>query len=183
MKYYFVGAKGGQGTTVTAAAFALTLAQDNRRVLLVDHAPNKDMADALGLSNIQIPANAVMPVNPSLDFTSSDFVPNKEYDDEVVDLGVIGLDAVLPTDGMIILVTTSCYLALKQAIIRSMVFDRVILITEDGRALQTDDIRKTLGRVDVVIPRDPVVARAVDAGLFATRPPVRLSNALRMVSA
>jgi len=73
--------------------------------------------------------------------------------------------------GTSVLVTRACYLALRRA--GSPPADtRLVLVDEPGRALTTDDVVAALGiplwrRVGF----DPAVARAVDAGLLATRRP------------
>jgi cellulose biosynthesis protein BcsQ len=162
MHYYFTSAKGGQGTTVTAALFALNQAKHERRVLLVDQAPNRDLAGVLGVPSPA--ANEAIPITANLDLADTT-ITAADYDDVVIDLGVRRDD--LPTDGTIVLVTTTCYLALKNAMGLIEAIDRVVVITEDGRALSPTDVKSVLGRADLVLARDSGIARAVDAGLLA----------------
>lgn len=73
-----------------------------------------------------------------------------------------------------------CYLALRRALAAPVRPSGVVLLTEPGRALGRSDVEAVLGvpvRADVEV--DPAVARAVDAGLLATRLPARLARALR----
>ena len=73
--------------------------------------------------------------------------------------------------GVSVLVTRACYLALRR--VDSLGPDtRLVLVDEPGRALTASDVVASLGvplwcRVGI----DPSVARAVDAGLLATRRP------------
>jgi hypothetical protein len=66
---------------------------------------------------------------------------------------------------------------------------RIVLIEEPGRALSRRDIEAAIGAIAVVLPYDPAVARAVDAGLLASRMPRslrplrRLSGTARRVGA
>lgn len=75
-----------------------------------------------------------------------------------------------------LLVTRPCYLALRRAVAQSsgasVGATGIVLVTEPGRALHARDVERALG-VPVVaeVPTDPVVARAVDAGLLAARLP------------
>jgi hypothetical protein len=56
----------------------------------------------------------------------------------------------------------------------------VVLDTEPGRSLVRRDVEYVLGApVRAEIELDPLVARAVDAGLLATRLPRGLHRALR----
>lgn len=78
-----------------------------------------------------------------------------------------------------VLVTRQCYLALRRAHAVPIRPSEVVVITEPGRTLNTADIGEALGApVRVTIPFDPAVARAVDAGLLATRLPRSLVRSL-----
>lgn len=53
-------------------------------------------------------------------------------------------------------------------------------MTEPGRALDRTDVETVVGApVQAEVPLDPAVARAVDAGLLASRLPRGLERALR----
>lgn len=79
-----------------------------------------------------------------------------------------------------LLVTRACYLALRRAADPPLRPSGVVLVTEPGRALDRTDVEQVVGapvRAEVAI--DPAVARAVDAGLLASRLPRGLERALR----
>jgi MinD-like ATPase involved in chromosome partitioning or flagellar assembly len=79
-----------------------------------------------------------------------------------------------------LLVTRPCFLALRRAAPHRSLASGVVLVNEPGRALTADDVERALGvPVDSELPWDPAVARAVDAGLLASRLPHGLVRALR----
>ncbi len=78
-----------------------------------------------------------------------------------------------------LIVARPCYLGLRRATSTAHLATGVVLITEPGRALGSHDVTASLG-VPVVaeVPWDPAVARAVDAGLLASRVPMSLQRPL-----
>jgi CobQ/CobB/MinD/ParA nucleotide binding domain len=79
-----------------------------------------------------------------------------------------------------LLVTRACYLALRRASDPPLRPSGVVLVTEPGRALDRNDVEQVVGapvRAEVAV--DPAVARAVDAGLLASRLPRTLERSLR----
>jgi len=79
-----------------------------------------------------------------------------------------------------LLVLRPCYLALRRALEAPVRPSGVILVTEPGRAVTRHDVEDVLGvPVRAVVDNDAAVARAVDAGLLATRVPRGLQRALR----
>lgn len=91
----------------------------------------------------------------------------------VVDVGTAADPArsILGASNAAILVSRLCYLATRAA--RPLLPpDDVVVIDEPGRALRPSDLAAVFGTaIDTVLPWDPAVARAVDAGLFAARLP------------
>lgn len=82
-----------------------------------------------------------------------------------------------------LLVVRPCYLALRRAVALGGRADGVILLTEPGRALGRRDVESVLGAPVVAeVPVEPSLARAVDAGLLATRIPRSLSSVLGRVA-
>ena len=80
-----------------------------------------------------------------------------------------------------LLVLRPCYLGLRRALAAPVRPSGVILLTEQGRSLARRDVEDVLGvpvRAEVAI--DEAVARAVDAGLLASRLPRPLQRALRL---
>ncbi len=71
-----------------------------------------------------------------------------------------------------VLVTRPCFLALRRALAAPLRPSEVVLLTEPGRSLSRLDVEDCLGAPVVAeVAVDPAVARAVDAGLLATRLP------------
>jgi MinD-like ATPase involved in chromosome partitioning or flagellar assembly len=71
-----------------------------------------------------------------------------------------------------ILVTRPCFLALRRALTAPLQPSEVVLLTEPGRSLTRLDVEDCVGAPVVAeVAVDPAVARAVDAGLLATRLP------------
>jgi hypothetical protein len=82
--------------------------------------------------------------------------------------------------GRTLLVTRACYLALRRAVATPWRPDGVVLVAEPGRALRGPDIERAIGvPVVATVSHDPVIARAVDAGLLAARLPRLLQRELR----
>lgn len=91
----------------------------------------------------------------------------------VVDVGTTADDAraILGASSSAVLVSRSCYLAVRAA--QPLVPpDDVVLIEEQGRALRPRDVAASLGLpVNYVLSWDPAVARVVDAGIMSARLP------------
>jgi len=82
-----------------------------------------------------------------------------------------------------LLVIRPCYLALRRASTslhhETVACDGVIVVNEEGRALTPHDVSSVLKLpVRATLLVDSAIARAVDAGLLASRVPVALSTAL-----
>ena len=105
----------------------------------------------------------------------------------VVDCGRVGSPESLALAGCAdesLLVLRPCYLALRRALEAPIRPSGVVMVSESGRALDRHDIEDVLGvPVRAQVPVDPAVARAVDAGLLARRPPRALRVALEAVAA
>jgi hypothetical protein len=81
-----------------------------------------------------------------------------------------------------VLVVRPCYLALRRAQAAPVRASQVVVVDEPGRALDARDVEAVLGLPLLAeIITDPSVARAVDAGLLATRVPRSLSKVLDRV--
>jgi len=79
-----------------------------------------------------------------------------------------------------LMVLRPCYLGLRRALAAPVRPSGVVLVSEPGRAVTRHDVEDVLGvPVRAVVEHDPAVARAVDAGLLATRVPRALARALR----
>ena len=83
-----------------------------------------------------------------------------------------------------LLVTRACYPSLRRAVRAEARPTGVVLVDEPGRALSFRDIEHALGAPVVAnVSIDPAIARAVDAGLLATRLPRVITRELRRVAA
>jgi hypothetical protein len=83
----------------------------------------------------------------------------------------------------LLLVTRPCYLALRAAVRLSTRPTGVIVVAEPGRSLTSADVAASVGApVLTTLLLDPGVARAVDAGLLAARPPLGFRRALKGVA-
>ena len=82
-----------------------------------------------------------------------------------------------------LLVTRSCFLALRRAVPYAGLASDAVLVTEPGRALGAADVERALAvAVTAEVAWDPAVGRAVDAGLLCSRLPAGLSRQLRHVA-
>ena len=79
-----------------------------------------------------------------------------------------------------LLVVRPCFLALRRAVRAPIRPTGVVLVAEEGRALTTSDVEDVLGApVQAAVSVTAQVARAVDAGLLASRLPRTLERELR----
>jgi Mrp family chromosome partitioning ATPase len=195
-------AKGGAGTTVIAAALSLRLARQSPAVL-VDMAG--DAPAVLGLPEPDGPglagwlrsesSNSLTDAaaGPGLSLISRGDGPLRaDRADQlaaalarsarpvVIDCGTApeGAAGVLAERAeRSILVTRPCYLALRRFV--SVPVARptgVVVVCEPGRFLTGHDVAAAVGAPMLAeISLDPAVARAVDAGLLATRLPASLT--------
>jgi hypothetical protein len=200
-------AKGGAGTTVVATALALRLARlSPAGALLVDGAG--DVPGVLGLPEPDRPGLAEwlrrasadplheVPACPGLSVVprgdghlevgrADDLAAFLDHDTRpvVVDCGTApeGATAVMAARAdQSILVTRPCYLALRRALWDSLPRPTgVIVVREPGRVLEPHDVAAAIGApILAEIAYDPAVARAVDAGLLASRLPRSLDASL-----
>ncbi len=189
--------KGGSGCTVVAASLALTRA---RPVVLVDLAGEVPAVLGLAepggpglagwlaadappdrLHDLTVPVvddvrllprgGPLAPTTPTRWGTLLDTLARDAA--VVVDAGAGEPDAgLLEHTDRSLLVTRACYLALRRLVALTARPDGVVLVEEPGRALRRDDVERTVGApVVATVAVDPVVARAVDAGLLTGRLP------------
>lgn len=102
----------------------------------------------------------------------------------VVDCGVITASPVGVTLAASathsLLVTRACYLSLRRASTAPVRPSGIVLVSEPGRRLSRADVEQVVGApVRAQVAVDPAVARAVDAGVLASRLPRGLERALR----
>jgi MinD-like ATPase involved in chromosome partitioning or flagellar assembly len=209
-------AKGGSGTTVVAAALAITLAErSDAGVTMVDAAGDvpaalgaaepgglglgdwlaDDAAPPESVANLVVACTGRIGVVPrgTVDPLTVPAPPGRlaalatalQDRTVVVDAGSgaaahLGLVSVARTS---LLVVRPCYLALRRAVALGGRADGVVLLVEPGRALGRRDVESVLGAPVVAeVPVEPSLARAVDAGLLATRIPRSMSSVLGRVA-
>jgi hypothetical protein len=84
----------------------------------------------------------------------------------------------------LLLVTRPCYLALRRAIRGVTRPTGVVVVAEPWRGLSSRDIEHAIGApVVATVSLDPLVGRAVDAGLLSTRLPRVITRELRRMAA
>ena len=79
-----------------------------------------------------------------------------------------------------LLVTRTCYLGLRRATRSPVRPSGIVVVHEPGRHLHADDVAAIVGaEIWAEVELDPAVARAVDAGVLASRMPRALRRSLR----
>jgi hypothetical protein len=197
-------AKGGSGVSVVAAALALHASRATPTVL-VDLCG--DLPAILGLAQPDGPGAAewsrdgrrvtgMVDVSPTLRLLPRGrgalrTLPSHAFEQfgggVVVDAGCVsdgGARADLATSAdRSLLVIRPCYLALRRAAHLSVRPHGVVVVHEPGRALNANDIASVVGAPVVAeLPLDPAVARAVDAGLLASRCPRQLTQVIEALA-
>ena len=195
----FHAPKGGSGTSVTAAAFALAAAEAHGRALLIDlcgdspavlgmqEPPSPGLNDWLSESHTA-DADALLALGTAA--TEKLLVVHRgarwvsgapRWDALVQAVGARDFPVIIdagthfvPEDlravaGESFLVTRSCYMALRRASTLPKPTG-IIVLREEGRALSVRDVENVLGVPAVAtIPVDASIARAVDAGVLTVR--------------
>lgn len=199
MSIIFTSPKGGNGTTVTAAAHALLSAHRNVRTVLIDLCGDipatlgmpeptgsgvndwLSESSAAGTSTLMscgIEAEHNLLVLPrGRQFIDgeprwaalAEFITGSPHN-IVVDAGVAALPSVLAGSGATVAtVVRPCYLTLRRGVMLPRPVNAYI-VNEDGRALTVNDVVQVLGAGHhTVVPHSSAIARAVDAGLLPSR--------------
>ncbi|MGI8938261.1 MAG: cellulose synthase operon protein YhjQ/BcsQ [Iamia sp.] len=105
----------------------------------------------------------------------------------IVDAGVItARSSALPLAAQAtrsLLVVRACYLGLRRAVDAPVRPDGVVLVSEPGRALRSEDVEAVVGAPIVAeVPIEVAVAQAADSGLLARRVPRSLERSLRQAA-
>jgi hypothetical protein len=178
--------KPGSGTSTTAALVALAAAATGQSAVLLDLAGDQPqllsvtpdgwvtiVTDHLRL----VPAESHRLAEQAAVLTAS-----RPEEHVVVDAGRSDhpIHDRLPADSAVTWVLRPCYLALRRAVAAPTRPDRIVLLSELGRALTVADVEHVLGAPVVAsIEVHPEIARATDAGLLVSGPPLRAIRALR----
>lgn len=171
-------AKHGQGVTTTAVALAATIAKgtipgSGVKTNIASVVQSDELPAVLGVNAGEWLDEYVAP-----DLHAGHPRP-KDTAVEVLDAGTLPVG----TNGRHFLVIRPCYLALRAAMRQGTdIYEGVIFMDEPGRALTQSDIEQTLGiPIVAVVPVDPSIARAVDAGILVRRIPEIIAKPLRKV--
>lgn len=202
-------AKGGAGTTVTAASLALAQTADSLFVDLSGDAPlvlGIDAAERPGVHDwltadvgtdrlVQLE----LAVAPQVRLVPSGIESGRSSDHRrwnelaahlatdprhvIVDAGTgEPPSALVDRAETRLLVTRACFLALRHAHDLEARPTGVILVEEPGRALRATDVEAATGApIVATVLLDPKIARAVDAGLLTARLPAACLAELRGV--
>lgn len=196
----FWAPKGGVGCTTVAVAAAV-IAADQGPTILVDLTTNHEAQTVMGLGRVDpVPAitelsslvHSVRPVTKNLSLLDldADAVERRlvlaelvaaDHDHAViVDLGTTpAYDesvAAIVGESRYRTVVSNCYLSLRAAAAVGHTRS-VVLVNDSTRALDRDDVREVCDPTSLwEVPRDPAVARAVDAGLLPARLPRGLQH-------
>jgi MinD-like ATPase involved in chromosome partitioning or flagellar assembly len=201
--------KGGSGTTVVAASLALLLARAHPVVLAdlagdlaaalglpepagpgISEWMASPAADTPALARLAVPATDAIQLIPRGAASIPDGGPRWDalatsllalHGTVVVDAGLGEPPASLRAVAVqSLLVIRPCYLAVRRAVADGVQPTGIVLVQEPGRALASADVERAIGAPVVAeVPFDPAVARAVDAGLLASRLPRTLAHPLR----
>jgi hypothetical protein len=201
-------AKGGSGTSVVAAAMALAsigptllvdLAGDQPTVLGLAHPDGPGLHEWLlsdagpsRLASLEVavddrvdllPAGRIGAAPPGRWSELANWL-RRQPRRAIVDAGARPPAELFEAAEHRWLVTRPCYLALRAAIAQPFRPNGLVLIDEPGRAMKRPDIEAALGApVIASLLCDPAIARAVDAGLLASRLPSGARRALRAAAA
>lgn len=186
-------------------ALLVDLAGDLPAVLGVTEPDGPGVA-AWAAAGSEVPADALsrleVPVRPGLDLLPRGRRGSIEAEraallggllaaddrDVVVDCGVVDesspLLPLVASTTTSLLVTRPCYLGLRRAVVAPTRPTGVVLVDEPGRALDRADVEGVVGvPVVATVALEAGIARAVDAGLLASRLPRSLRRSLRSVGA
>lgn len=165
MHISLIGARGGQGTSTTAAALALLATRRDHRVELITDELDT-MRGLLGFAEASDDTDAVEAV-PGLVLCST---PTGDADLVLCDHTRVQTVQRACEGPTLVVLRGPCYLSLRRTVdlVRSGV-DGIVIVREPGRSLTNRDVTEITG-LPVVAETlvTPQVARSIDAGVLAT---------------
>lgn len=170
--------KGGQGCSTLAVGLALHLSAEGPTELVpMDPGTFQDHLAILGLP-AKLEGDTATDVRDNLRVVTvpeADGVMHRVYD-----WGTNPGPKYRNPEGTWVCVMRPCYLALRAFVMRSSIStDIVALVTEEGRALNRQDVEACTGHRAVEVAYDRSIMRAVDAGLLAVRMPAHMQRSIR----
>jgi AAA domain len=157
-----IAAKGGVGTSTTAAMIAVSLATTGSRVVVLDTTGTGDVSAIVADGSLTIAV--VMPTETEAE--TIDFL----IVDHAVPVGPTEPD--LPA-GINLLVTTNDYLAVRRSLSARIIVHALVILENPDSHLVTGDVHAVLGigpEQTLVVRRDPVIAQYLDAGMLGVQP-------------
>jgi CobQ/CobB/MinD/ParA nucleotide binding domain len=154
-----LGAKGGVGTSTTAAMIAVSLGTTGSHVVVVDRTGTGDVSATV--SDGLLTLRTDMP---------------SEREAEHIDYVIVDhpANATEPhVSGTNLLVTTNCYLAVRRSLHTTFAIHGLVVMHQPARTLDINDMHAVLAipaeRMLKII-HDPYVSKLIDAGLVGTIP-------------
>lgn len=174
------GVKGGVGTTTTAVALAIWMADENHDLMIGLTSYSDD--DVYSIAGVRpLSGETEVRANKNNLYLNPD--PNRRLDIHIIDGGFLpsqGTDKVIGDYNFY--VVQNAYIALRRAVSLSLPDNKtfVKVIIPEG-ALVGRDVDDVIGCRDnsVEIPFDPTIMRAVDAGVLLRRIPEKMRGALQ----
>lgn len=188
--YNFVGSKGGVGTTLAATTFALYLHEQNFNVAILHGQPNYADDISLILNTNRLSESTRMSNPKNNLWISNDFPSNQSFSldtflhkwPKLHDLDYViidwGTNAVV-RDGHQVIVLENNYLSLRNYLDATLNIGDENFSTQfwctfnPANALTKQDVTALCGKT-IFVDVDPLINRAVDAGLFESRMPAPL---------
>jgi hypothetical protein len=156
-----IAAKGGVGTSTTAAMIAVSLATSGSCVVVLDTTGTGDVSAIVADGSLTIRVD--MPT-----------------DTEAESIDLLIIDHAVPThptepdlpSGLNVLVTTNDYLAVRRAISYPIIFHGLVIHQNTASPLDTKDVHAVIAippERTLVLPNDPTIARYLDAGMLGAQ--------------
>lgn len=165
-----LGAKGGVGTSTTAAMIAVSLTTTGSHVVVVDRTGTGDVSAIVSDGSL----------------TLCNDMPS-ELEAEHIDYVIVDHPANVTepqVSGTNVLVTTNCYLAVRRSLHTTFTVHGLVVVYQPLRTLNINDIHAVLAIPEerlLKIMHDPYVSKLIDAGLVGTNRVVKRREIRRFI--